>query len=785
MTEKIDHTPEFSSSQFHEGSYLVYFNGIEIPATGVEVRMGVWQVPTATVTVAPDNQLTGLGREDRLHVAIFFLDQIYTNSGAADFRLLFEGEIIGWSYSNSPRGRSMSFDCISHLAILDEIYPYFMTGMDSILTAVMQRTQPNAMVFSHPGMTFPASLFYQGMDPTKDPIIRPYDFVENILQACVDTGMQKNLGSTVATNFYSRYIRRTNMINKWIPSPLIEGIVENRGIFPVIRALQSLSLVNAMAKKAMDFGNGNSVWATLQKIFLMVYYEILAITTPSMAQVCADPSLAIKGDVLGPPKWQASYDPASAAKQASKNVSNANASGPIEAMSSVFTPFPKATTPNRLLEYVTKPQWMMGVPPMCNVMFPSMIQELSFSENYQATPTRVGVNDESIASYFNPGGSTAAFAVLRGGHPVEYQNELNRKFGEKGAKGNVLLSGKNFLLWPEEFFRGPRISQELLPDWFTYLDDCLATEHKDTPETLWEKRQMLMTSYAHYEYERQRGSARRGGVTLVFNPYIVPGFPGMLFSDVATGQNYHVYITSVTHSMTKGGCQTSAGFTYAQTLDELMQEVAAARKEAAASSDAELKAIADEILAAPLNPIKEVRNVTQLLTNAEAYFSMLFHQKQAYATSKLRRAAADYRQMFDMVLASGDRVPLTNDQSATDNLSRYTGVVPSANFETCFYDPDTALRQISRPICTLEEYISFHRNGVRWNRVDAYDAQQGKGGTFYETILYFEQGPGDPPNFDQNNNLTQEFTADTRADWTTRLRNYRNKVIFDTAPHEA
>ncbi len=52
-------------AHFKEGSYRVYFNGIDIPSSGVSVQYGVMTPPVASIEVAPDRELLRLGQGDR------------------------------------------------------------------------------------------------------------------------------------------------------------------------------------------------------------------------------------------------------------------------------------------------------------------------------------------------------------------------------------------------------------------------------------------------------------------------------------------------------------------------------------------------------------------------------------------------------------------------------------------------------------------------------------------------------------------------------------------------
>ena len=52
----------------------VYINGIEVPAKSVSLRYGVWQIPEMQIDMVADPVITRLGAEDRVQVAVFYLD---------------------------------------------------------------------------------------------------------------------------------------------------------------------------------------------------------------------------------------------------------------------------------------------------------------------------------------------------------------------------------------------------------------------------------------------------------------------------------------------------------------------------------------------------------------------------------------------------------------------------------------------------------------------------------------------------------------------------------------
>jgi hypothetical protein len=94
-----------SDNPFYQGTWVCYVNGVEVPILGFEVESAVWQIPTFRIHLFPDVLISRLGHEDRVPVQLFYLDPWYAPE-KPEFRLLADGEIIGWSYSNAVGSRT-------------------------------------------------------------------------------------------------------------------------------------------------------------------------------------------------------------------------------------------------------------------------------------------------------------------------------------------------------------------------------------------------------------------------------------------------------------------------------------------------------------------------------------------------------------------------------------------------------------------------------------------------------------------------------------------------------
>ena len=825
----------FTEDRPHEGSFVVYFNGVEVPVQSIQVQMGVGEIPRAFINMAPDKELQRLGAEDRVQVATFYLDDTYTEMSGVDpdFRLLFEGDIVGWQYTNSSRGRSLQFTAVNFLKVLNELYMAFIQGLDSLVTGTLETLKnPAKLLSAHFGPTFPVSLLYAGLNTEVGKLIRrPYDLVENALRACTGSLEQNKLGAVAATNFFARYMRRTGFLDRFVPSPLLEidhmrlEETDPEGVFPLLRYVREQGTLE-LFKMHMNQMANESVWTIINDLFSRMYYEILAFTTAPIAQVNFT-GPGVKGDILGPPDFTAAAKKADQEAAVTKAALSGNLGDLLEAASGAVSP----SKPNRILNYVTKPQWLFGVPPACNVIFPSMYEQFTFTENYDEQPTRMYMNNNWIVNSFQKGaGGLNEFAIPHAGYPRQVQQELDKRYNIRG-QGNETVSGKNFLVWPEEYFKGPRVREGDLPKWFMMLfqnanrktnyavknppieidqllrkldwpvsmDDGALVKGATDPvqqsffflpedrepteeEKLDAKKQKLswlQQVYARYEYQRQRAAYRNGAVNGMFNPYLVPGFPTVIFDELTTGNHVFGYAVSVTHDLSAEAMRTSMSFSLAQTLDDYLHQILNAR----VGANPELRTYI--VSAAPPNPIPEVRAVTQVLEQAEEYFTTLFHQRQIYRGGPVKTAAFDIFSAINLVLKSGQVVGIdVQDLYMKGYLDKYTKVIPSNDYDEMFRQAQAAMRFTCRPVCTLEEYISFQEKGIRKGKVYPDDKRQGKGAVFYEEILDLIQGPGEAPTLDENNVPQSAVVADTRADWRQRLINYRTKFLFQLHPQE-
>lgn len=760
------------------------------------VTYGVWEPATAVLNMVPDKELIRLGREDRVQVQVFYLDEYYSGAPqdkvAPDFRLLFDGEITGWQYKNTASGRFMSFMCKSHVAVFDQLYASFVHSFDTLVAAGGAPSSDTSSYIHNP-LPFPASMLFTGLNASeKDTVIkRPYDFIENIFRALL-SGDRYQYNSAVSRNFFTRWDCLTNFHNRWAPCPLYESedLDENsRGIFPVLWAVQSDAAIKAILGRMGASGDSGSFWTHIQNLFTMLYYECtFNPTAPAVAY-----SL-VKGKVLGEP--------------------------------AVGHP----DIPTRIMSHVTKPPLPFTVPPLCNVMLPGIITNYGFSENYTEQPTR---------TYISAGTHVGTLTREElGSLHTAFPEEATRAYQAK--QKNLAYEHQSFLVWPEEFFKGPVVQRKNTPPWFRYLQSAYV--ELGNKELQAQELPYLVSLYNTFEHYRARAATKNGAVEMTFNPYVVAGYPGVVLDREDTAVHIYAYVTSVTHTLSTSGMSTTASYSLAQTFEDFFESYVAMQKSIQAGQrylaeqeqvdllkelldtlavakdaegDKDKKAAlevqyketkkvydvfntitAEDIIAAPLHPLISMRNRFQSQKGANEF----------YKQNLYRSAPVHERTVFSWKDSVGvlDR----NNHNTVDPIAVDLAATPiktnavSTSAETPHFslrgalkrienDHDRIMKEIARPICTLEEYIDFHgERGLRRRPVKATHPQEGKGALYYQQILKFypddeNTAPASEPPLLKYGHRNGLSNTDTRTDWVSRLKRYRHKAYNSLHPHRA
>jgi hypothetical protein len=358
--------------------------------------------------------------------------------------------------------------------------------------------------------------------------------------------------------------------------------------------------------------------------------------------------------------------------------------------------------------------------------------------------------------------------------------------------------------------------------------------------------QALFRLYAQQEFLRQRYLQRNVGLSLKFNPYIVPGFPCTIFDSQRTREHSVGYVVSVTHSGFIGNgssatLETKVSVSCVRQLPEFIQDVI---------NDSEY--FVDRIAAAPAESIDEIRNVIQKEDKAEEFYRKLFYGGEPRPTG--------YSAVFNFLTQLGvpegidvlalrsevtettrtvlpDEGPPPEGETQPTEATRTTtrrvvhnldpslelSPLPETLTFQAFDNHHIAMQSASRPVCTLAQYVRFLHGGRTIQSLIATGEVEGeedyfsyqvvtesdvvavttngrqirgnserKTATFYNRIFKLRQGPGDPPTEQQrgyNAHGPSAGTAglpanypQTRVDWDEALIAYREKVKRRVSP---
>ena len=670
-THKGVTTGVFSSNMPHRAPLLCYIAGIECPVTSASVSYGVWKIPEARITMFPDPHLQRFGAEDRVPMVLFYLDE-YIEPAKPQWRLLFEGEIVGWGYTNAALGRSIHFDCVMDIAMWTQLFLFYMTTVSGLGQGASDAKQ-DASAVSTAVAQFPYSLFHRGLITAGDTglITRPFDLAYNTVRALISPLLNPRLRSLPAVNFFTRWVRRNQFHNKWVALPFLDDQHDANlkkiepqppGVFPILRAVKSDLAVKTLRDQVAAGYSGAPIYTMLKRILNTVYMELVMLPTAGAVTTRTD------GTILGPG--------ATGMKPYADVIA-----GPEDPTA----PFPDQlirdpAQPLRVANYFVKPQMLFGLPPTCNVIFPSMTPQISYQESYVTQPTRLYLEDDNLAGLVAGAAATPAVkkiitSALSRAYPPEADFKLRNRLDKEPG-----LSGKNLLIYPEEFFKGPVTSRTSAPPWLMYFaanrqgqggsDAGIPDQKTVTPEQGKSLTDADVYSlYVQYEFFRQRYEQRGGAVECAFQPYVVPGFPLMVFDDFQSRMHLIGYLMNVTQNFSPGKVGTQLNFSYGRTIYEFFADIA---KEIDNPTVPSRKGLATA--AAPPEPIPEIRDIIQHEYKADQFYQRLFMGRTAESQNitPKRPAVLRLRDILAFVKSDGTLEDITIEGKNEETIREET-----------------------------------------------------------------------------------------------------------------
>lgn len=205
--------------------------------------------------------------------------------------------------------------------------------------------------------------------------------------------------------------------------------------------------------------------------------------------------------------------------------------------------------------------------------------------------------------------------------------------------------------------------------------------------------------YTKYEFFRERYARRSGSAQIAWNPYIVAGFPAVIFDHRSSRVDIACYVTTVQDvidlSATSARKSTTISFLYGRQLQEMFDLMARQFADGEASSGA-----------APAEPIRDVRKTIQSFSQAEIYYQRLFYGAQPLFN---KDASFDFRKIIGYApdVAGGSPVTIFVDgpeESDQDDLA--TAQVQLAQLASDRADKTAQLASVGATLAAASEQAS-------------------------------------------------------------------------------
>lgn len=723
MTRKQGTTPDISINQ---GAFLVYMAGIHVPATAINVDFNIMGFPSASISLPADNNLQKLGEEDRVPVAIFFLDKWYSKTNPSGgikptWRLLFDGYITGWAYSRSPYNRTMNFSAISATAILNAMSVVYLSGQGNEQIANDSKSRVETTAVGQYTPTQVLQFFKRGAYGTAD-IKRPMDFIRNLLVGMKiggppltgeytkidkkDLDLQNKNSSEVSSadyvddagvslrqpyakvasasaEFFVKFNHRAKVDKRWIASKIED--VSLRGTKAQNTPIEE--------KHAADIQSGNT---NIQKIEVSdaSFTAIMKRLTFDGIRTRFEQKMSTQDtfwNLIQNFYSEVMYNVIQIPTAQFVKVEGTD----IEGMDIPLDDQLKNGL-DRLGNCMSVPNLAFALSPACNVLTPAMVTDFTYAEDYEQQNTRVLV-DATFSDVFDVGDFKFRF-----GFPAD-QEQLFQK------SNTVKRSSENILIYPEEYFKGPIVSRPKAPPYFLSMEQVSRfqrdNDHKkgtiaatsivnnQTGQVNTEKdratkvsirkwRQELLYSFAKSFYLENKYTYRNGAVNMAFNPYVIPGMTFTMLDNDDFDQ-FHLtgLVIGVNISMTNASASTSISYTAGRTLKEVYEQVFAENTYGPdvgiADINVETQNIAEIYSTAPIMPIKTLADTLQVDANAAPYYQNLLWASDRVGDTNIRPFIFQHSKFFQST--SGDQLAKVSGNISSQLIAKLKGGVGSIN----------------------------------------------------------------------------------------------------------
>jgi hypothetical protein len=486
---------------------VVYINGYRFDPKSVTATFTAQEVCQFQVDVPPVPEWDLL--LPRSHGAVFFLDPM-TNI----YRLMCEGEYVGLGRSKNGTGertRTLLFRGL-HGCMEDTTF-FNIVGVTATSGDTAHAQQALVAVSARAN----GSLITQDAKANTFKTVGMEDILNNVAKSGnISSGMleipKQLLAQTPVESFYFWARRMDRKMWTFLDTDLRNAFDFQRwGDFQK-NALNTLGL-----------GPNTQLMEVIQRYEELAFYQHLPIPAPPLFRTTAGAQAQTPSDQKTETGAQPFQDK-------------------LAASAFYFIP-----------ELLFAPYLLNVIPPACNVLFNDQIKSVNGTLAFAAVPTRI------VAQLAPPGVSNTAVPLLfMSNDQYDVQN-----ISKQSANLSALQQISHGLFSEEELMRGVKTVAESIR--YEKIQPSgegnITTLQTDRPE-LYATIELMV----RHDFNKVRGQNRVLSISAVFQPYLVPGFPGIVEDG---NQAFRCLIQSVTHSMTCDGQPTTT--LVVTNVDELLQ----------------------------------------------------------------------------------------------------------------------------------------------------------------------------------------------------------------------
>lgn len=570
----------------------VYIAGVLMPTYNVTITAMFNRAPVAEIMLPPYPELMYLGDLDKVPVHIFVRE---TMVESPNFILMFEGYIVSTNYAQNALTRTVAIVATSFMDILGEIRIDLMNSIEDMFTHTIPGKAEISEAVTQFSVGFPYCFFNYGLLPPGGEtqkeakfICFPSDFLKNIY-GFVQLAKPFNydnitdpenppLGPThgsLITKFWGPYARKIKLLQRFARLPYFDGVGKNPNFawqigtvttggpdeqratcFPLLYGMkQSLAIQVLKQNLSESVPTSGTLANILQWMIDELEYEYLCITNPAYHAGRAerdDPR-----NEFGEPGTVIKVDPEDTESDADEYMDEIETDEQLEAA-------PKLVTS------CLKPLLSDTFPPACNIIYRTLVESISTQILHKDIPTRVQVTNPFWQHVFagrNPSEQQPfLYTMSVFGNTHFYPSRKYAKFEDATNPEYRFMRRMANELLEDEKFVGPCVRQLQAPKWFQYvqfMDEMVTTSVGEaTPQEVFcerfMRRQLLNSKY----FERQMQ------VSSTFDPYITPGFPGVVFDMGDPGIAFAGHVISVSHTINPADVRTNVTFNFVRTLNE-------------------------------------------------------------------------------------------------------------------------------------------------------------------------------------------------------------------------